>query len=65
MVVNGLSPVIEEALKNHTFDFTIYQNSYEQGDRPVRLLFDILLNGQKPLRELYITDITIITDESI
>ena len=65
VVANDLSPVIEEALKNGTFDFTIFQNPYEQGYRPVRLLFDFLLNGQKPSRELYFTDNTIITDESI
>lgn len=46
-------PVIEEALKNGTFDFTIYENPYGQGYRPVRLLFDILLNRRKPPRELY------------
>ena len=65
VVANDLSPVIEEALINGTFDFTIYQNPYEQGYRPVRLLFDILLNGQNPPRELYFTDNTIITDESV
>jgi len=54
--------MIEDALKNGTFDFTIYQNPYEQGYRPVRLLFDILLNGQRPQQELYFTDNTIITD---
>ncbi len=65
VVANDLSPVIEEALKNGTFDFTIYQNPYEQGYRPVRLLFDILLNGQKPSGEFYFTDNSILTDESI
>ena len=65
VVANDLSPMIEEALKNGIFDFTIFQNPYEQGYRPVRLLFDVLLNGQKPSQELFFTDNTIITDESI
>lgn len=63
VVVNDLSPMIKDSLKNGTFDFTIYQNPYEQGYRPIRLLFDFLLNGQKPSQELYFTENTIITDE--
>lgn len=64
-VANDLSPVIEEALKEDIFDFTIYQNPFEQGYRPVRLLFDYLLNGVKPSQNIYYTDNTIITKEMI
>ena len=64
-VANDLSPAIEKALKDDIFDFTIYQNPFEQGYKPVMLLFDYLLKGIKPSQTIYYTDNTIITKEMI
>ena len=65
IVVNDLTPAVADALKSNILDFAIFQDPFEQGYRPVRLLFDILFNGQNPAEEYYYTDNTIITSEML
>ena len=65
VVVNDLHPAIERALRNGSFDFTIFQNPFEQGYRPVKLLFECLFNGAVPQKEFYYTDNTVITGEML
>ena len=65
VIVNDLSPAIENALRDNLFDFTIYQNPYEQGYKPVRLLFDYLLNGTTPVESFYSTGTMVFTREMI
>jgi len=65
VVVNDLLPEIKEALRQDIVDFTIFQNPFEQGYRPVKLLFDCLFSGQMPDQEFYFTENTVITNEMI
>lgn len=65
IVASDLSPVVRNGLKKNIIDFTIYQNPYEQGYRPVKLLFDCLCNKQMPGKEMYYTESTIFTNEMI
>ncbi len=65
VVSNDLSPAAREALKDDIIDFTIYQNPFEQGYRPVKLLFDCLVNGRRPEKTVYYTESAIITKEMI
>jgi len=65
IVANDLTPAIKTALKKNIFDFTIFQNPFEQGYRPVMLLFDLLLYRKYPVKEFYYTDNTVITSEML
>ena len=65
VVANDLTPAVAEAMKMNIFDFTIFQNPFEQGYKPVRILFDCLFNGQTPDEEYHYTDNTIITGEML
>lgn len=65
VVVNDLYPAAENALKKGIFDFTILQNPFEQGYKPVKLLFDLLFNGKEPEEEYYYTNNTVITREML
>jgi len=62
-VVNDLLPSIADALRRGIFDFTILQSPFEQGYRPLKLLFDCLIRGKSPENEYYYTDNTVITEE--
>jgi len=65
VIINDLYPVVEKALKDNIIDFTIFQNPFEQGYKPVKLLFDFIFGGIKPDEEYYYTANTIITDEIV
>ena len=65
VIANDLSPAIEAALKENIFDFTIYQNPFEQGHRPVRILFDCLLNGALRPDPFYDTGAAVLTREML
>ncbi len=65
VVVNDLYPAAEDALRNGIFDFTILQNPFMQGYKPVKLLFDLLFNSKSPEEEYYYTNNTIITREML
>lgn len=51
----------ETALLQDSADFLIDQDGYVQGYRPLKLLWDLLLNGRVPEAEYIYTDITILT----
>lgn len=51
----------EKLLKDNIVDFLIDQNGFEQGYRPVRLLFDLLVNGVVPKEDCLYTGINIKT----
>lgn len=65
VVINDLFPCVERALKNETFDFTILQDPFEQGYRPIKILFEKLFGGKDPEKEYFYTNSTIITSESL
>lgn len=54
-------PENEKLLKEDLADFLIDQNGFEQGYRPLRILADILLNGETPREEYFYTGIDIKT----
>lgn len=51
----------ETALLQDAADFLIDQDGYVQGCRPLKLLWDLLLNGRAPETEYIYTDITLLT----
>lgn len=63
-VVNDLLPATRAALIDGTFDFTILQSPFDQGYKPLRLIFDCLIRGKSPEKEYFYTDNTIITEEN-
>ena len=65
VIVNDLYPAVETALKKGIFDFTIFQNPFDQGYMPVKLLFEYLFNKKTPDKEYYFTNNTIITSETL
>lgn len=65
VVVNDLLPEIKEALQQDIVDFTIFQNPFEQGYRPVKLLFESLFSRHMPTEEFFYTDNSVITSEMI
>ncbi len=64
-VVNDLLPATRAALLDGAFDFTILQSPFEQGYRPLKLIFECLVHGKSPENEYYYTDNTIVTEECL
>ena len=64
-VVNDLCPATRAALRDGTFDFTILQSPFEQGYRPLKLIFDCVVRGKYPENEYYYTDNTVVTEECV
>lgn len=61
VVVYDRTPRNEKLLQDGTVDFLIDQNGFEQGYRPLRILADTLLYGEKPETEYLYTGIDIRT----
>ena len=64
-VVNDLLPATENALRAGIFDFTILQSPFEQGYKPLKMIFDCLIRGKSPENEYYYTENTIVTEECL
>ncbi|MBR2460140.1 MAG: LacI family DNA-binding transcriptional regulator [Clostridia bacterium] len=65
VVVNDLLPSVREGLMDGTFDFSIFQNPFEQGYRPIKILFNYLVNKRLPETDIIYTDNTVITGEML
>ena len=61
VVLYDLIPENEKLLREDTADFLIDQNGFEQGYRPLRILSDMLSNGEMPEKEYFYTGIDIKT----
>lgn len=61
VVLYDQTPENEKLLRKDTADFLIDQNGFEQGYRPLRILSDMLLNGEMPGTEYLYTGIDIKT----
>lgn len=59
LIVYDLTERNKTELRNGTIDYLIDQNAFEQGYRPVMLLYDYLILNQRPEKEFYYTDIHI------
>lgn len=59
LIVYDLTERNRIELKNGTIDYLIDQNAFEQGYRPVMLLYNYLILNQRPDKEFYFTDIHI------
>ena len=64
-VTNDLLHATEKALRAGIFDFTILQSPFEQGYKPLKMIFDCLIRGKSPENEYYYTENTIITEECL
>ena len=52
-------------LKEGSIDFTIVQNPFMQGYKPVKLLFEYFFSGKKPESEYIYTESSIVLPESL
>lgn len=48
VITNDMVPAVRRGLNNRIIDFTILQDPFHQGERPIRILADMLLSGRKP-----------------
>ncbi|QGQ96107.1 LacI family DNA-binding transcriptional regulator [Paenibacillus psychroresistens] len=65
IVCNDLQPEVEEGIRQGLIDFTIMQNPYQQGYRPLRLLYDFIFMHKQPEQEYYFTETQISISESL
>ena len=65
VVVNDLYPSVAEALCGGVIDFTILQDPFAQGYKPIKLIFEYLFNGNAPSEEYCFTDSAVITGEML
>lgn len=61
VIVYDLTPENARWLEEGDFDFLIDQEGFEQGSRPIQVLFDCIAKGKMPSREYVYTDIKIKT----
>ena len=61
VLIYDQTPKNEKLLEDGIADFLIDQNGFEQGYRPVRLLFDLLVNQEAPKNDCLYTGINIKT----
>ncbi len=65
IVSNDLMPDVEQGIRESLIDFTIMQNPYQQGYRPLRILYDLIFLGKQPEQEYYFTETNISILESL
>ena len=65
IVSSDLQPEVEQGMREGLIDFTIMQNPYQQGYRPLRILFDLIFSGKQPEQEYYFTETHISILESL
>ena len=65
IVCNDLTPTAKRYLREGTVDFVIGQSFSQESFHAVLAMYQILLRGVKPKRELYYTDLGLITQEML
>ncbi|MDR4007311.1 MAG: hypothetical protein Q3X01_06450, partial [Agathobaculum sp.] len=62
---NALTPTAKRYLREGTVDFVIGQSFSQESFHAVLAMYQMLLRGVKPKRELYYTDLRLITQEML
>ena len=65
IVCNDLTPTAKRYLRDGTVDFVIGQSFSQESFHAVLAMYQMLLRGVKPKRELYYTDVELITQEML
>lgn len=65
IVCNDLTPTAKRYLREGTVDFVIGQSFSQESFHAVLAMYQMLLRGVKPKRELYYTDLGLITQEML
>ena len=65
IVCNDLTPTAKRYLREGTVDFVIGQSFSQESFHAVLAMYQMLLRGVKPKRELYYTDLQLITQEML
>ena len=65
IVCNDLTPTAKRYLREGTVDFVIGQSFSQESFHAVLAMYQMLLRGVKPKRELYYTDVELITQEML
>lgn len=65
IVCNDLTPTAKRYLREGTVDFVIGQSFSQESFHTVLAMYQMLLRGAKPKRELYYTDLRLITQEML
>ena len=65
IVCNDLTPTAKRYLREGTVDFVIGQSFSQESFHAVLAMYQMLLRGVKPKRELYYTDLRLITQEML
>ena len=65
IVCNDLTPTAKRYLREGTVDFVIGQSFSQESFHAVLAMYQMLLRGMKPKRELYYTDLRLITQEML
>ena len=65
IVCNDLTPTAKRYLREGTVDFVIGQSFSQESFHAVLAMYQMLLRGVKPKRELYYTDVGLITQEML
>ena len=65
IVCNDLTPTAKRYLREGTVDFVIGQSFSQESFHPVLAMYQMLLRGVKQKRELYYTDLRLITQEML
>lgn len=62
VIAYDLNEPNRQLLRDRGLSFVLDQMAYEQGSRPLQILYNYLLNGKSPEKELLYTDILICTE---
>jgi LacI family transcriptional regulator len=65
VVCNDIIEDVRNGMETGILDFTITQNPYLQGYKPVKLIYDYIFQGKKPDKEFYYTENNIYTRENL
>ena len=65
IICNDLTPAAKRYLRDGTVDFVVGQTFSQESFQAVLAMYQMLLHGVKPKRELYYTDLRLITQEML
>ena len=65
IICNDMLQYTRQLLENGDIDFTISQDPFTQGYKPIRILFDKLLSNITPEKEIVYTDTSIFTFDNL
>ena len=64
VVCHDVTPETVQLLREGIIDFTIGQDPHSQGFMPLRILFDLVIKNQPPVRKIFYTNVDIYTKEN-